>query len=314
MLLNNAPINRPTDDAEDERQSPVAHPVNDRPMQVVVFTSQKGGSGKTTLCGQLAVAAHQNGAGPVALIDTDPQGSLADWWNARPDDTPFFVKTRVERLVEDLEELRMMGLKLVFIDTPPSVTDVIRRIVDEADLVVIPTRPSPHDLRAVGATLDIVDKAGKPLIFAVNGATKRARITGDVAVALSQHGTVAPTTIHHRNDFASSMISGGTVMEKNPKSKSTEEIMQFWSYLAHRLAKLDRPGDNVTFETPGMIARASTEQPSMQAPAAMGHTGFVSSPPVQQAPVKPASGFGRRLGSNHGFGRRGDHPVTEQDQ
>ncbi len=209
-------------------------------MQVIVFTSQKGGSGKTTLCGQLAVAAELAGAGPIALIDCDPQGSLSDWWNSRAQSTPMFVRTSVDRLGEDLAQLRQQGISLVFVDTPPSVTDTIRDIVSHADMVVIPTRPSPHDLRAVGATLDIVDSNGKPLVFAVNGATKRAKITSDTAVALSQHGTVAPVTVHHRNDFATSMIKGGAVMETNPTSKSSQEIIELWQYLSSRIRKVER--------------------------------------------------------------------------
>ena len=50
-------------------------------MRVLALASQKGGSGKTTLSGHLAVQAQRSGAGPVVLIDIDPQGSLADWWN-----------------------------------------------------------------------------------------------------------------------------------------------------------------------------------------------------------------------------------------
>ena len=212
------------------------------PMQVIVFTSQKGGSGKTTLCGHMAVAAELSGHGPVAMVDCDPQGSLADWWNARAAETPLFVSTAVAKLGDTLKMLKMQGITLVFIDTPPSVTNTIREIVGHADLVVIPTRPSPHDLRAVGATLDIVDTQGKPLVFAVNGATKRAKITGDTAIALSQHGTVAPVTLHHRNDFATSMIDGGTVMEANPSSNSAAEVVELWRYLHSRLRKERRPG------------------------------------------------------------------------
>ena len=36
-------------------------------MRIVVLASRKGGSGKTTLAGHLAVQAELSGAGPVAL-------------------------------------------------------------------------------------------------------------------------------------------------------------------------------------------------------------------------------------------------------
>ncbi len=209
-------------------------------MQVIVFASQKGGSGKTTLCGQLAVQADLVNTGPVALIDTDPQGSLAEWWNARESETPVFVRTDFSRLMDDLSELRKAGIQLVFVDTPPAVTDTIREIVSYADLVVVPTRPSPHDLRAVGATVDIIDSQEKRLIFAINAATPRARITAEAAVALSQHGTVAPVTVHQRIDFATSMIDGRTVMELDPNSKSSAEIIELWQYIASRLGKVER--------------------------------------------------------------------------
>jgi chromosome partitioning protein len=212
----------------------------DNPMRVVVFASQKGGAGKTTLCGHVAVQADLVNAGPVALIDTDPQGSLADWWNTRQAETPLFVGTHFANLGSDLDELRNQGILLVFIDTPPAVTDTIREVVGHADLVVIPTRPSPHDLRAVGATVDIVEDRDKQMIFAVNAATVRAKITGEAAVALSQHGTVAPVTVHQRIDFATSMIDGRTVMEMNPESRSANEISALWQYIATRLGKLER--------------------------------------------------------------------------
>ena len=67
-------------------------------MRVLAMASQKGGSGKTTLSGHLAVQAQLAGAGPVFLIDIDPQGSLADWWNEREADMPAFAQTTVARL------------------------------------------------------------------------------------------------------------------------------------------------------------------------------------------------------------------------
>lgn len=209
-------------------------------VYTIVLASQKGGSGKTTLSGHLAVEADRAGAGPVVLIDTDPQGSLAQWWNARAMPTPQFVKAGLPDLGGALEELKRAGVRLAFIDTPPAITSSISHVVGFADLVIIPTRPSPHDLRAVGATVDIAERHEKPVIFVLNAATARARITGESAVALSQHGTVAPVTIHHRVDFAASMIDGRTVGEIVAKSASTREISELWSYIQFRLSRLMR--------------------------------------------------------------------------
>jgi chromosome partitioning protein len=223
-------------------------------MYTVVLASQKGGSGKTTLSGHLAVEADRMGAGPVALIDTDPQGSLAQWWNARAQETPHFVKVGLFDLEEALAHLAKTGFKLAIIDTPPAITDQISHVVAHADLVVVPTRPSPHDLRAVGATVDIAERHGKPLIFVVNGATARARITGEAAVALSQHGTVAPVTLHHRVDFAASMVDGRTVGEVVPKSQSAKEVNDLWIYVQDRLSRLLRDPDFVPEHKPAEMA------------------------------------------------------------
>jgi chromosome partitioning protein len=206
-------------------------------VRVLALASQKGGSGKTTLSGHLAVQAQLAGAGPVVLIDIDPQGSLADWWNERETDLPAFAQTTVARLASDLEILRQQGFKLAVIDTPPAITMAIQSVIGVAELIIVPTRPSPHDLRAVGATVDLCERAGKPLVFVVNGATPKAKITSEAAVALSQHGTVAPITLHHRTDYAASMIDGRTVMEVDPNGRSAEEIRQLWTYVNDRLEK-----------------------------------------------------------------------------
>ena len=206
-------------------------------MHVLAVASRKGGSGKTTLSGHLAVQAEAAGAGPAALIDVDPQGSLAAWWNERTADTPVFVQARLDRLERDVAGLRESGIALVVIDTPPAITDTIRRVVRVADLVLVPTRPSPHDLRSASATVALVEELGKPLVFVLNAATPRARITAEAMSALSQHGTLAPAIVHQRVDFAASMTDGRTVMELPAESRSGEEIAALWDYLHRRLER-----------------------------------------------------------------------------
>ncbi len=211
-------------------------------MQILAMASQKGGAGKTTLAGHIAVQAERVGAGPVALVDADPQGSLADWWNERASEQPVFVHTSLMRLRGDVERLRDLGIELLVIDTPPAITSTISEVIGISDLVVIPTRPSPHDLRSVARTVDLAERLDKPVVFVVNGASSRAHITTEAVIALSQHGTLAPSIIHQRTDFASSMIDGRTVMEIARKSPSANEIVELWAYLNVRMNRLFHRG------------------------------------------------------------------------
>jgi chromosome partitioning protein len=255
-------------------------------MYTIVAASQKGGSGKTTLSGHLAVEAQRSGAGAIALIDTDPQGSLAHWWNARQAPEPHFVKAGLMDLEESLAKLEQAGVRIAVIDTPPAITQSISRVVAHADLVLVPTRPSPHDLRAVGATVDIAERHGKQVVFVINAATARARITGESAVALSQHGTVAPVTIHHRVDFAASMIDGRTVGEVVPGSASAREISDLWVYLQDKLSRIVRDPALLPAFRPDHLAINSLLEPQDEA-----------LPPIV-APAAASDGPERRSGAD----------------
>lgn len=229
-------------------------------MQVLTIASRKGGSGKTTLAGHLAVAAEQAGNGPVAVIDTDPQGSLSDWWNMRAAPAPRFVTTSLASLQDDLATLRLKDTRLVIIDTPPAMDDAVSRIVACSDLVLIPTRPSPHDLRSIGATLNLVERLGKPLVFVINSATVNARLTLETVKLVSRYGPLAPATIHHRVDFAASMTDGRTVMEIPSATRAVEEITKLWGYVSDRLeSQIKGP----SLPAPSRLGAAS--QPSISA-------------------------------------------------
>ena len=75
------------------------------------------------------------------------------------------------------------------------------------------------------------------MVFVVSQATQRARITAEAAILLSQHGTVAPTMIHHRVDFATSMTDGRTAGELDPACRSGAEITALWAYLSNLLTE-----------------------------------------------------------------------------
>ena len=199
-------------------------------MKVLVLASQKGGAGKTTIAAHVAVAAELDGAGPVVLIDTDPQGSLSAWWNSREADTPALASATLAELPGKLAALAQAGFKLAVIDTPPAITEAIRDVVK-----LIPTRPSPHDLRAVGSTVDIAQEVARPFAFVVTQAKPTARLTVQAVAALSAHGAVAPAIVHDRVDYAASMVDGRTVQETDPKGRSAGEIIALLSFVQERM-------------------------------------------------------------------------------
>jgi chromosome partitioning protein len=179
------------------------------------------------------------------LIDADPQRTLTQWWEDRSAGGTF-VPGLLKRtgkvpgesdfnLLADMESMREFGANFVIVDTPPGLTSEIQEAIRYADLVIIPVRPSPHDLRASAATVALARTFGKEVIFVLNGATVRSRICADAILALAQHGPVAPVIIHQRVPFAGAMIDGGTAMELSPGCKSSEEIGSLWRFLSDRM-------------------------------------------------------------------------------
>ena len=205
---------------------------------MLALASRKGGAGKTTLASHLAVQAQASGAGPVALIDTDPQGGLAGWWNARAASTPEWIEP-AGGLPAAIAGCRAAGYRTLLVDTPPSFSETIAEVLALADLIVVPVQPSPNDLRAVGGTVELAAASGRPMVFVINRATARARITTQAAIALSQYGAVAPVVIHARVDFATSMTDGRTAAEIDSASKSAGEVAALWDYLQNRLIEGD---------------------------------------------------------------------------
>jgi chromosome partitioning protein len=206
-------------------------------MRILASAAHKGGVGKTTLAAHLAVEAERAGADPVVLLDTDPQESLTDWHKARVAERPTLLSPTLKTLSNMIAELRARGAALAIVDTPPGSRAAISAALAVADLVLIPAQPSPIDLRAVGTTVDMVEDAGKPLIFVINRATPRTRLAAQAAVALSQHGKIAPVTVHQRVEYAEAMTDGRTAGELHPEGMGQKEISELWAYINAQMRK-----------------------------------------------------------------------------
>lgn len=197
-------------------------------MKTIVITSQKGGSGKTMLAAHLAVEAERTGDAPAWLIDTDRQATLTRWHERRKADTPQRGDVRLEKLTAGLTALAGQGAAYCFIDTAPTISDQTAALIDLADLVIIPVRPSPSDLWAVTETVQLVKEAGRPFLFVITQAKSQATITAQAIAALSEHGRVAKSFIADRVAYAAAMTGGNTAPEIYPKAPVAEEIAALW--------------------------------------------------------------------------------------
>ncbi len=148
---------------------------------------------------------------------------------------PLFVQTSVDSLADDLARLSDHGVRMVFVDSPSGLGASVGKVVQAADLVLVPTRPSPHDVRALAATVELIEHLGAPLLFVINAAIARTRLTSETISLISAFGPLAPTIIGQRIDFASSMIDGRTVMEIQSRSRSEGEVAELWDYVRGRL-------------------------------------------------------------------------------
>lgn len=197
-------------------------------MQTIVINSQKGGSGKTTLCAHLSVEAERAGDGPVFLIDTDPQGTLTMWHDKRQAEAPRRVELPFDGIAAGLKLLRQRKAAFCFIDTAPSRTNETAALFRLADLVLVPIRPSPSDLWAASATVELLKRDQIPFLFVLNQAKTNAGITGQAAAVLSHHGPVAETFIGDRVPYAAAMTDGRTAIELTPKGPAAIETAALW--------------------------------------------------------------------------------------
>ncbi len=199
--------------------------------KVITISQQKGGSGKTTLAVHLALAFIKYHNLKVAIIDTDPQGSLGKWFMIRTEkkisnDNLTFKTASLWGAQYESKTLKN-DHDIVIIDTPPKIESDARPSIESADLVLIPITASHVDFWATGAIVEIAKKANKKILIQINRSSQRSKLiskTNDFIKSLNLSAT--KTIIGNRQIFAASMGEGKTAVEKQKKSNAVEEIKQ----------------------------------------------------------------------------------------
>jgi chromosome partitioning protein len=206
--------------------------------KVLTLAQQKGGAGKTTLAAQLAVAFAAGGKN-VALVDIDPQGSLARWFALREAagkagriGLTAVTGWRAQATVDKLKATH----DLVLVDSAPHAEIEAKIAARVADLIVVPMQPSPLDLWATEPTLALARSEKRKALIVLNRDQTRMKLSEALAGPIAELGAeVAETTIGSRTAFAASMMEGLGVVETAPRTKAAAEIVALADEITRRL-------------------------------------------------------------------------------
>jgi chromosome partitioning protein len=206
-------------------------------MKRIVCASPKGGSGKTTLARNLAASAAAMGL-QVATADLDPQRTLTRWWNRRgKKERPI---THYEVTYDDADALAEDGsidpCDVVFMDTPPSVEanpEPIRRLLDAANFVVVPVRPSLDDAESAVPFMALLRRRKRPATFVLNAVKPRVNIIA-VKSYLVKAGDLCPVEIGDRTDYMRGAEHGVGVADLGDHP-GAREMAGVWSFIHGRL-------------------------------------------------------------------------------
>lgn len=183
--------------------------------KVVTVAQQKGGSGKTTLAVNLAVEFRRRGL-RVALLDTDPQGSLGRWFMSRREKLGEagmeFSTASAWGVSYECEKLKKLA-DVVIVDTPPKVDADLRPALREADLVLVPVAASMVDLWATDGVFDLIGREGRRAVIVLNRVKAGTRLGEEVAQAAAEVGGVAEATLGQRVVYAETLGTGLGVSE-----------------------------------------------------------------------------------------------------
>lgn len=201
-------------------------------MKVLTIANRKGGAGKSTCAAHLAVESATAGYKTI-LIDLDPQKTLENWWDKREAEEPYLTDASSSDLQEKINDLQKKGFDLCIVDTPGDASTTSLGAIQEADLVLVPSKATAPDLSAIGRTIAMLKENRKKFVFLVTQGVPTSKNPLKAISILSEFGPVAPSAMTNRTSFANAMGMGtsATAVDKN----AAHEMAVIWSFMEEKL-------------------------------------------------------------------------------
>jgi len=190
------------------------------------MASLKGGSGKTTVGLNLAVAAEQAGLRTV-VIDVDPQQASAKWGDVRAtkDDKLPVISAMAARLPQALDAASQLGARFVVVDTAAHAEGILASTIDLADLVLVPCRATVIDLQHLAATAQLADLRGKNIAVFLNAVPVGSIDRHEAGKVVTDMGiNLVPACISNLVAYTRAITAGLGVTEFDPRGRAAAEI------------------------------------------------------------------------------------------
>ena len=197
---------------------------------VVAILNQKGGAGKTTIATNVASWLHAEGQ-KTMLVDLDPQGSATDWSDTRDGDQDLCPVIRMGKgVARDLRKLANDN-EWIIIDGAPQVSELAVAAIKSADIVIIPTQPSPYDIWACADLCELLKSRqevtdGRPLgAFIVSRAIKNTTLSSEILDALKGYELpIMRCMTTQKVDYPNTAKAGRSVVDLPKDNKARLEI------------------------------------------------------------------------------------------
>lgn len=214
-------------------------------MPVISMIHTKGGVGTSTLTCNLAVAAREATGGPVAIVDSDPQRTLAMWWHLREQarasrgegaEEGIGVYADFESIEDAVEALRLnVSPAAMLVDTPPNMLRRVREAARVADLCILPLKPSIFDLHATRDAVAICREEKRPFRIVINDWHANESFADEVRDFLQAdlgRDSVLTASVRHRAVYVSSVRSGFAAGEVRGAHLAKREMATLWAEIS----------------------------------------------------------------------------------
>lgn len=200
--------------------------------RIVALTSQKGGSGKTTVAMQLAAGLARRGL-RVSVADLDPQESASRWSESAATAAPFPAAVlRPQGPAGDLKrELRPLARSsdVLILDCPPSIENPFTgAALDLARFAIVPVVPSPTDLWSTRAIERLIlDRRGKLSGALLPNRVTRTALCDDVLEVLQDFELpILDAALSQRSAYALSAVRGSSVFALGRSALAAREEVE----------------------------------------------------------------------------------------